>query len=280
MKAVLYTAGAGLHNDALIALGLGIKAMGWTPVQADPVGFKDPDPDTGFAAVWGLRGITKDILRAYQDLCVPVIVVDLGHLKREQGYVQVSVNRLAWLPPVKCPGDRLAALGLKPAQRKRGREYILLCGQKPRDAQHNLNRVALSKWAEDTALAITRRSDKPIVWRPHPDGGNVEPPPQAARISDPKETPLADDLAGAHALVTINSTCGNQALLSGVPVFCRPDAIYAAAANPDLAAINRPRLPVRGQYFNRLAYAQWNFEEMATGAPLKFFQTFMRAFQT
>lgn len=88
------------------------------------------------------------------------------------------------------------------------------------------------------------------------------------------ELPLAEDLAGASAVVTWGSGAAIKALALGVPVFHdMPNWIGAGAALPVRALLlrepgkrnNEDRL----QMFRRLAWAQWRLSEIADGTAFR-----------
>jgi len=78
--------------------------------------------------------------------------------------------------------------------------------------------------------------------------------------------PLADDLAGAWALVTHSSNAAVEALVAGVPVFCTAPCAAYRMGLPDVAMIENPIMPGgREQWAWNLAAAQWTLNEMASG---------------
>ena len=108
-------------------------------------------------------------------------------------------------------------------------------------------------------LAITRlrkRTKRRIVVRMHP--GMHEP-------RDP-------DFAGAPqpwAAVTWGSGAAIKALAAGIPVFHEmPNWVGAPAAHFGLDHLEEPVMGDRLPMFQRLAWAQWSADEIATGEPL------------
>ncbi|QOZ25287.1 hypothetical protein [Bradyrhizobium sp. CCBAU 51753] len=79
------------------------------------------------------------------------------------------------------------------------------------------------------------------------------------------ETPLAQDLRNAWALVTHSSNVAVDAVLAGIPVFCKATCPVAPVGNLDLAAIERPEMPDRGAWFNSLMAQQFTVDEMRSG---------------
>lgn len=273
-------------NPALASFAIGATARGHEVTWRGGVPFAPTDRDQFDAVmVYGWRGASRRMGEQHQRRGVPVLVVDAGYLQRDRGYYQIGVNRLAWLPPIPCPSDRYAALEMPKPLTERG-DAILLCGQKPRDAQHGMDAFQVTAWANDTIQKLRRVTDRPLLWRPHPRARASDPALYefVEGVSDPHAVPLREVLPMVHALVTYNSTSGTEAIVAGIPVFCDPCAMYADWADTDLAQIDRPRTltpEARADYLSRVAYGQWLPEEMASGwAPGFLLETVLPMMQT
>lgn len=148
--------------------------------------------------------------------------------------------------------DRWSRLGveLKP-WRPDGRHILVL-------AQRGIgpDGVAMPHgWPEHVASRLRRVTDRPIKVRRHP---GVE------------KTPLEPDLEDCFACVTWASGAAVKALAAGVPVFHEmKDWIAAPAARFGIDAIEQPFLGERLPMFQRLAWAQWSIDEIATGEPFR-----------
>lgn len=80
------------------------------------------------------------------------------------------------------------------------------------------------------------------------------------------ETPLRDDLLGAHALVTHMSCAAVEALVAGVPVFCTGRSSAQWMGSSDLTAIETPLYPERRQEWAELLAAnEWTLDELRSG---------------
>jgi hypothetical protein len=104
----------------------------------------------------------------------------------------------------------------------------------------------------------------PRSW-PAASYGRVRPHPGMH-----KARPLADDLARAKYAVTWGSGAALKALLFGVPVFHGlPSWIGAEAALPLDRIKDEPKRDdaARLRMFERLAWAMWTLDEIATGEP-------------
>lgn len=150
--------------------------------------------------------------------------------------------------------ERLDALGveLKP-WRERG-EHILVC---PNRSFGVGAQVMHPDWAARCAEQLRKRTDRPVRIRAHP--GNDRP-----------KRPLAEDLAGAWAVVVWSSSSGVHALAEGIPVVCEaPWWILKPAACRRMDEVLAGALPERRTAFERLAWAQWTCAEMESGEPFR-----------
>lgn len=77
--------------------------------------------------------------------------------------------------------------------------------------------------------------------------------------------PLADDLAGAHALVTHGSIAAVEAVILGTPVFVHATSAAALVGQTDLSKIEHPVYPDREPWLRALAYTQFNEQELVDG---------------
>jgi hypothetical protein len=113
-------------------------------------------------------------------------------------------------------------------------------------------------WLDRTERRLRKIATRPIKVRPHP--GNYPP-----RIA------LAKDLSNAWCAVTWASAAGIRAICSGVPVFSDFDQwIGASCARQNFDEIESPLCDdeIREAMMDRLAWAQFTMDEIATGLPM------------
>lgn len=221
-----------------------------------------------FAVCGGLRNHTLPARRAVVSAGIPMVIVELGYLKRAfnngdtEGYFQLGLGRIGWVPPHPQPSDRWEALGLtlRPLRPESSSAPVLLAGQVGFDGQHNLSTHQLSEWLTKTAEKLPG----PYVYRPHPQQPNTNPPrlPRVT-VDAPSRVPLSVALDNCRLVVTFNSTTGIDAMLAGRRVISDPWAHYHAAG---LSEDEQERL----SYMHRLAYAQWKLPEIESGEALEF----------
>ena len=113
-------------------------------------------------------------------------------------------------------------------------------------------------WHEDVMKRLRAVTDRPIRLRKH---SGVKTP----------ATPLLDDLAGCHAVVTWASSMAVRALTFGVQVFYEaPHWICEDAGVRGIQDIESPDYGDRIPAFERLAWAQWHVDEIAAGLPFDY----------
>ena len=240
-------------------------------------------PDCEFAVVSGTRRATLLPRSRATSMGVPIIVLELGYLRRSKGasfltgYNQAGWGKIGWVPDFECPSDRLDKLGLDILKRRppfkevvsnnNPAGSILIAGQVGQDAQHNLTSQELCLWlarryrqlvSEDRSLASA-----PVVFRPHPNQDKTQLS-EALRHQRqlPSSVAIDDAIDNARILLTYNSTLGVDAMLRGVPVVSHPCAHYHRYAVEDH--------DTRLGYLRRLAYAQWDLAEFESGEALEF----------
>lgn len=254
----------------------GVVSAGDHPIPQNPcVWNPDQDnPELDYCVVFGGQGQDRHIMDYYRARQVPVFFVELGHVNRpgmggkfEAGpehYFQFGIERLCWMPDWECPSDRREALGIEYPEMKSDAEgYVLLLGQKPGDAQHPITDMV--HWRTVMMRRIEQYTDRQIKWRKHPKDYN----PLDHSCDDES---LEEAFEGAFCVVTHNSNAGIKAILAGIPVVCSRACFYAELCYPlhRIEDRGRPTQEAFEDFFNRLAYAQWTYEEFRTGEPWRF----------
>ncbi len=117
------------------------------------------------------------------------------------------------------------------------------------------NGIAMPKdWTAKITRRLKKFTDRPVKVRLHP-GRRPHPPL---------------DFEDCHAVVTWGSGAAIKAIIAGVPVFHDLENwIGAPAARHGLKNIESPYLGDREPMLERLAWAQWSGDEIATGEPFQ-----------
>jgi hypothetical protein len=139
-----------------------------------------------------------------------------------------------------------------------------------------------SEWVSDTIKAIRSITDRPIVVRTHPSmsakarqeffsglDSLIMSNPANLTWSDGSQVPLAHDLDQAGICVTYSSGSTIDAVLAGVPCITMDQGNLAYPVSEwDIQNIAAPYTAKNKEirdWLLRLAYSQWNLEEIAQG---------------
>lgn len=203
---------------------------------------------------------------------IPLVVLDCGYFNRSkgahdlEGYNQIGINRLNWVPRTVCDASRWNMHGIELAPPVQDRpKAALIIGQVPGDSQHHLSEQRLNAWLSEHAATLVAHGFR-LFYRPHPMHVMTKVR-IAAAIVKPEEESLAASLARVQVAISYNSTAGLEALISGVRVICSPTAHYAHCA--DLKS--RATLL---QHLHRLAWTQWTCAELRSGAALQWLNSY------
>lgn len=219
----------------------------------------------------GLRGRYAAINETFTKHEKPVIVTDLGYIRKNPGYFQVGLGRIGWLPTFACPRDRLDKLELQINRRKektlKSVKKVLICGQRPDDAAHNLDEKQLINYYMGFVPRLRDMfPDVKVIWRPHPDSTL-----KLGGCDGTSRGDLLAELEDTDAIITYNSTTGLTGIIEGIPVICHHSAYYSELCQIDLAhKLELPSLDQVERFLSRVAYAQWTAPEMESGEAITF----------
>ena len=208
----------------------------------------------------------------------PLVVIETPLLGRtitdNHEYHRVGLNHfmrgLADFKNENSPSDRFKELGLtiKP-WRKKG-DHVLIVGQNMYDA--SLFGLDFELWVKNTIQHLRRYTDRPIVFRDHPENKdlmkNLIATYNWANVSYSNKGTINDDLKNAHCTVAYTSGSSIDSILAGVPVIpCSECNFVWPVSSHQLSEIENPKLGEREQLLYDLAYAQWSVDEIKQGKP-------------
>jgi hypothetical protein len=239
--------------DLFNAIAAKIERAGGRVVRHDPAGLANLTDD-----IWPIVGChppLKAMVEGWQARGRNFIVWDRGYCRRifstwlpraetGTGYYRWTLNAYQMQSIRDVPDDRWKALRT-PAQpwAKGGRHIVVCMPTQPYTALHGTER-----WTDQTVEALNKLTDRPVVIR-----------------SKESKRPLAEDLKGAHALVTHGSNAANEAVILGCPVFVDSSCAAALVGKTDLRQIEAPAYPDRQPWLNSLAYSQFDERELVDG---------------
>ena len=269
MKVVVYLSDDPVHARCLKAFAAGVPKD--VTLAVNPVtDYKPADAAVVFGVFKKSVPISwprGEIIRRQKQAGGRTVVIDSGYVKRGQGPASYymagfdGINGWADFRNKGMPSDRWDALGIELKPWRKNGENVILCGQVPWDA--SVQALDMLDWLPKTAQEIRARTQRRVVYRPHPAAR--EHPAHVAGC-ETSSRPLAEDLAHAHCVVCYNSNSAVEAIIDGIPAIVLGNgAMSEAVAERALDNIERPRTPDRDQWAYDLAYCQWQPQEMAEG---------------
>lgn len=233
------------------------------PKYYDP---EDVAEDVAVAVFLGLRDRARDYLARCKELGIPCVVVDLGWMRRDRGYWQVSYGDLNEPPPIAPGPDRFNHLQLKCYPQVKRNHSTVIIGQIPGDAQHDLaDSNSIIRWAQDTAKGIRSRYRlRRIFWRPHPNFVCTIGKPAVMSLPTKNIRDfIFDDQVGSA--VVYNSTAGIELLRLGIHVVALgPRTVYSDLVSSSLDEVKgtHPGEQRVRSLLERLAYGQYQLSEL------------------
>lgn len=277
----LYESG---NSPIVKALSEGFKKFGFHVELRDVNGFKERDAENYFdiVVVHGLRAKFREAAVFHEKTQrIPVLVFDFGYLNRVNGLEDykdkhwgLGFGDFGWHPDFDVPEDRLNALDIKIDFSKRNpQDEIVIFAQMPNDASHQMNECELNSYYNNLASKLRLNfKDSKITFRHHPRYKKLT----CDYVHGYDNCDIKDTLSRARFIVTINSTSGIDALMNGCPVVTTRKCYYSKYVT-SLEDVIRGKEPhfceekIVRDFFKKLAYAQWKFEECKNGDPVKFF---------
>lgn len=206
------------------------------------------------------------VIKAQKYNKLDCLILETGYINRGSGIDNHyalgwnGLNGRADFRNENSPPDRAEKLGVTLKPWKDDGDYILLCGQVPWDASVDFTDHV--QWLRDTVVATKAVTKRPVIFRPHPLGGEIK-----GLQCEYSTQSLEADLAGAKCVLNFNSNTGVDAVLAGVPtaVFDKGSMVWDVAHNSGQIDFENLPKPDRKRWFRNLAYCQWKPSEMASG---------------
>ena len=240
--------------------------------------------DADVAVIWSVLWLGrmrnyKQIWQRYRQANKPVIVLEVGGLRRNQSFkIGINgVNRRADFANQIVDDKRwpLFKHTLKPW--KQTGDNIIILGQHSASEQWR-GMPKMNIWFEQQINEIRKYTSRPIQVRPHPrnpiglDTKKYKNVSIARPIMDADtidDTNFKDTLKDAWAVVNHSSNPAMETVINGIPVFVSESSLCYDVGNHSLSNINNPVMPDRQEWANKLSYTEWFQEEIAIGLPWK-----------
>lgn len=217
-----------------------------------------PESKADLLVIWNRYGSFEMRADAWERAGGTVIVAENGYIGADAHNHQLYAmsahghNGSGWFPI--GAEDRFKPLNVDVQPWQQNEDgHLLICGQRGIGSR---SMASPPDWHVHTQRALAEHKTK---VRLHP--GNHE-----------AVVPLKDDLAGARACVVWSSSSGVKALVSGIPVVYAAPFWICEGAAVKLGNFKRDLILLRDDHareiaLQRMAWAQWRVDEIATGEP-------------
>jgi hypothetical protein len=229
-----------------------------------------------WSVLWsGRMAKNREIYQHYRNLGRPVIVIDIGSLRRGVTW-KVAVNNITaqgyYGHTRDLDWDRPARLGINLGTVHRSGSHIVIAAQNSASLQvQDLH--SIESWISQQIDEIRKHTDRAIRVRPHPRSRlAVSQLPTNVTVEFPRPVPNTYDSFDmqfdCHAIVNYNSGPGIQAAVQGV----RPMVHSSSLAHPvsvSIQDIERPYDINRDQWLVEICHTEYTVEEISQGLWLK-----------
>ena len=229
-----------------------------------------------WSVLWsGRMAKNREIYQHYRNLGRPVIVIDIGSLRRGVTW-KVAVDNITALGHYghtqDLDWDRPARLGVNLGTVHRSGSHIVIAAQNSASLQvQDLH--SIESWISQQIDEIRKHTDRAIRVRPHPRSRlAVSQLPTNVTVEFPRPVPNTYDSFDmqfdCHAIVNYNSGPGIQAAVQGV----RPMVHSSSLAHPvsvSIQDIERPYDINRDQWLVEICHTEYTVEEISQGLWLK-----------
>lgn len=251
-------AGLGVHGDS---------------VAVSPIAdFTEPDPEADVGAVFGLKGRSHEVMRAYRKAGKKTLMFDKALIRVPGGafkQLRVSINDDTPYSIVRRrrPPSRWQKFRIDPrphVERDADAPVVLALSSQKYCDYFGLGDA--TEYAQGIVAALARHTSRPIIYRPKPSWHDFVPI-EGTRLSRRPEY-LEDLLATAHVLVTHGSSAAIDAIIYGVPAITLGRCAASSVAGRRIRDVIAPPFPSeaeRWQWLCNLAWCQWSVEELTSG---------------
>ncbi len=219
----------------------------------------------------------KKIWDRYRSQGKPVIVLEVGGLRRNKSFkIGINgINRDADFANQDYDDKRWPIFEHELRPWNPTGELIVICGQHDTSEQWK-GLPRMSVWIEQQINEIRKYTSRPILVRPHPrnqinfdeskfENVKVRLPKRDFRTYD--DTNFKATLGGTWAVINHSSNPAMEAVIRGIPVFVSESSLCHEVGNNHLYDINKPAMPNRMNWANKLAYTEWFEDEIEQGLP-------------
>lgn len=239
-----------LHHSAHYRSDLfaqGFKQHGFVPIKSRTHTPTKHD----VLLIWNRNPAQEKIAQQYEQAGAKVIVVENGYIGKTKAIALNHHNGAGkWHVGQE---NRWSALDIELKPWREDGDFLLVLPQRSIGEKG----VAMPRnWLNITLEHLKKKTKRPIKVRHHPG-------------KDRDAMPIEDDLEGAWAVITWASGAGIKSIVNGIPVFYQMHNWIGASAATNIIDIENPWIGDRRPMLHRLAWAQWNWDEIKTGEAFK-----------
>ena len=229
-----------------------------------------------WSVLWSGRMIkNREIYQHYRSLGRPVIVIDIGSLRRGVTW-KVAINNITaqgyYGHTQTLDWDRPTRLAVSLGTAERSGSHVIIAAQNSASLQVQ-DLESMESWIAQQVALIRAHTDRVIRVRPHPRSRlAVSKLPTNVTVEFPRRVPNTYDSFDmrfdCHAMINFNSGPGIQAAVQGV----RPIVDSSSLAHPvsvSIQDIERPYDINRDQWLAEICHTEYTVEEIAQGLWLK-----------
>jgi len=229
-----------------------------------------------WSVLWSGRMIkNREIYQHYRSLGRPVIVIDIGSLRRGITW-KVAIDNITaegyYGHTQDLDWNRPARLGISLSTVPRTGSHVIIAAQNSASLQVQ-DLVSIESWIAQQVSVIRAHTDREIRIRPHPRSRlAVSKLPANVTVEFPRRVPDTYDSFDmrfdCHAMINFNSGPGIQAAVQGV----RPIVDSSSLAHPvsvSIQDIERPYDINRDQWLVEICHTEYTVEEISQGLWLK-----------
>lgn len=239
-------------------------------------------PAADVAIFYGQSDGGKELLKSYVAAGKHVLYVDMGYWNRKTkqdvygGYHKISLDGLhpsKFQLQASSSDDRFIKQDI-PIKRVRSFQgkHILLAGLSGKASA--VNDLKPYEWELETIKLIKATTNRPIVYRPKPSWKEAQPIP--GTIFSPRTEDLHKVLLNSHCVVTRHSNVTIDGIVEAIPGYTQlgaaSDICYSFEDLDKIENATTPLYEHRYDFCSKLAYCQWNLEEMRNGAAWRWYR--------
>lgn len=242
-----------LHQSAYYrkhVYSAGFEANGYRVIQDFHYVPKEHD----VLLIWNRSKNREHIAKRYEEVGATVYVTENGYIGDTKALaIGHHSGAGKWHQGEK---DRWSSLGIELKPWRKDGTHVLVLPQRSIGEEG----VAMPRgWETRIEAKLKEITKRPVRVRKHPGKANAGPT-------------IEEDLEGAWCAVTWASGAGIKALIAGVPVFHQLEHWIGAPAASTTLEIESPWMGDRLPMLQRLAWAQWTWDEIRSGEAVRYLQ--------